>query len=552
MMNLARNEFIKLTKSQEQDIIRIYSESANELLSEFNKTNTELSKRFMQQRAISLYQSIEKIIEQGITESSQIASNLHSNILDSISYKKGVTNSFRTMFTGIDDEVLKALRFGKIYEGGRGLSSRVWYSVNSGNDTIQDIISKGLAKGTRADELAKLLEGYVNPTKRKYWKKAREKLGPSYGGKKIEYNSLRLARTSRSHAYTLSTKLSSKKNPFIDSIQWSSALIHGRTCDLCRDRHLSIYTIDNLPYDHPNGLCDQRPVLENDLDYYSNRIKDWIDGDNDILLNNWYDKYKDELDKILPKSFKINPKSLKDNRYTKILRAGEHKDIGKAIKYMKDKYDIEIKGYNKTNLDTINVVNKNIEESIEQLPILKDCVNKIYYKELRKRVYANAGHDYININTKYFNDLDKLKRFYMDDVAYKFSPKGTKFDSIVTHEMFHNLEDNLYKDFIEVLYDTKTLDKIDRYRQIKSDYNYISKLIKRRTKMRVRKEFGIKYTNKDLKDLLSEYSITNTNEFFAEAGAEMLCSDNPREIARCFREELKLLIEELNSLKGGG
>ena len=46
---------------------------------------------------------------------------------------------------------------------------------------------------------------------------------------------MRLARTSINHSYQTASIQSSSMNPFVEGIEWWSARIHGRTCELCME-----------------------------------------------------------------------------------------------------------------------------------------------------------------------------------------------------------------------------------------------------------------------------------------------------------------------------
>jgi len=102
---------------------------------------------------------------------------------------------------------------------------------------------------------------------------------------------MRLARTSINHAYQTSSIQSSNMNPFVEGIQWRSAMIHGRTCELCMERHGQIYPIDDVPLDHPNGLCTMIPYIPKLLDEVATELRNWVDGGSNPKLDLWYNEY---------------------------------------------------------------------------------------------------------------------------------------------------------------------------------------------------------------------------------------------------------------------
>ena len=69
-------------------------------------------------------------------------------------------------------------------------------------------------------------------------------------------------------------------NPFCTGIIWHSEMIEGRTCELCAERDGTVFAVNDLPLDHPNGLCYFEPALE-DMDTIADRLADWTNGEDD-------------------------------------------------------------------------------------------------------------------------------------------------------------------------------------------------------------------------------------------------------------------------------
>lgn len=172
----------------------------------------------------------------------------------------------------------------------RGLSKRIWWSGNKVNGDIDKIIQKGITEKKSAYELAQDLQSYVNPEAKKDWKWKKVYPGTS---KTIDYCAQRFARTSISHAYTLAMLRSCERNPFITKIRWHSVFAPGRTCSLCKDRDGREYLLKDCPLDHPNGLCYQEPLLDDSLENIGSRLRNWVDGNSDTMLDNWYKEYGD-------------------------------------------------------------------------------------------------------------------------------------------------------------------------------------------------------------------------------------------------------------------
>src|SRR5690606_26010367 len=158
-----------------------------------------------------------------------------------------------------------------------------------GNEFEKDIqytINQAILQKKTAIELASDLEKFVkDPAKRgsNWWKAY-----PHLKNKQVDYNAMRLARTSINHAYQTASIQSSNMNPFVEGIEWRSALIHGRTCEVCMERHGKIYPIDDVPLDHPNGLCTMIPYIPKSLDEVAAELRNWIDGSTNQKLDIWY------------------------------------------------------------------------------------------------------------------------------------------------------------------------------------------------------------------------------------------------------------------------
>ena len=98
------------------------------------------------------------------------------------------------------------------------------------------------------------------------------------------------------HAYQESFVRVTKNNPFIDSYQW---LASGgdRMCDICAERDGKIYSKDELPLDHPNGMCTFVVVMSKSLEEVGSDLHDWMMGEGDEALNREIDKFANDLTK---------------------------------------------------------------------------------------------------------------------------------------------------------------------------------------------------------------------------------------------------------------
>lgn len=216
----------------------------------------------------------------------------------------------------------------------RGLSKRIWWSGNKVNGDIDKIIQKGITEKKSAYELAQDLQSYVNPEAKKDWKWKKVYPGTS---KTIDYCAQRFARTSISHAYTLAMLRSCERNPFITKIRWHSVFAPGRTCSLCKDRDGREYLLKDCPLDHPNGLCYQEPLVDDSLENIGSRLRNWVDGNSDSLLNDWYNEYGDYFS---------GENNIFNNRSKNDVNYGQNNDIINDKKWLKSNFSSE-KKFNK-------------------------------------------------------------------------------------------------------------------------------------------------------------------------------------------------------------
>ena len=171
--------------------------------------------------------------------------------------------------------VVRNIATGQVYNGGWNLSKRIWGIEQKTLQDIHTVVAEGVARNASAYEIAKDLEKYVDPSAAKQWDWNKVYPGTS---RKVDYNAQRLARTLTQHAFQQATKECNDPNPFVSGYIWHSAEIHGRTCSTCMDRHGEFFTKEEVPMDHPSGLCTILPHVEQKLTDVANQIADWVEA----------------------------------------------------------------------------------------------------------------------------------------------------------------------------------------------------------------------------------------------------------------------------------
>ncbi len=297
----ARKKVSKLTLDEQRELLKLYEGVIDNLATKATKAGDKtLTKRWL----ISYKKELEKAKEElrtkirkqtvkSIELSAEIATFpeewFYKEVFNKIDMDTGP--HFIEMFSQVKKDVVEDIISGRLYKDNSTLSKRIWSYSRKFESDIQYMINQGILEGKSALELARDLEELVKePSKRPAnW----GKVYPNLRNTKVEYNSVRLARTAINHSYQTSTIKSSSMNPFIEGIEWQSALLHGRTCDVCRERHERIYAIESVPLDHPNGLCTMLPYISQSLDSVAGELRSWLDGEYNPKLETWYNEYGD-------------------------------------------------------------------------------------------------------------------------------------------------------------------------------------------------------------------------------------------------------------------
>ena len=140
--------------------------------------------------------------------------------------------------------------------------------------------------------------------------------------------------------------------------------------------------------------------------------------------------------------------------------------------------------------------------------------------DLKGDTYANnfAIGNIVTLNSKWYDDLPKLKKQYEQDVSKNWHPQGTNYNSIITHELGHALLE---------------------YITMNTGYTGTAIRNKICNKLKINK--------KDIDTYLSRYpnnSKDPPHEFFAEAFAEYMDSPNPRPLAVEFGKEINRILTD--------
>lgn len=282
---------MQITKEQEVEISKLYHQTYLDLqkemkgLSHEGSTSESLRKTYLNKLVKQLKESyksigegLEKQIQKGMLDTAQAVVDNNSDWLKKAGLKVEGAYSY------VPQDIVSLLSSGKLYGEGWSLSKAIWGDSQKKAHDIDQVVAAGVAANKSAYEIAKDLEQYVNPNAKKEWDWSKVYPGTT---KKVDYNAQRLARTMVSHAYQQSLLATTKHNPFVTGYRWRSAHV-SRTCELCNERDGQVYSADDLPLDHPNGMCTFLVELSGSLTDVADRLGNWVNGAEDPELDNWY------------------------------------------------------------------------------------------------------------------------------------------------------------------------------------------------------------------------------------------------------------------------
>ena len=268
--------------SQQKEIAKLYEDWADEIgerakyYSHKSTASAPVSERY--------YKELQKQLRQTSQEvSNEIYKKIKSNIYtvadavvsDNVKWLESFgfsSSGLNAAFSYVPHETVQKLITGQIYESGWSLSSRIWGDNEQTLKDIYQVMAKGLAENKPIYNIAKDLESYVRPSAKLPWN-LRMADGKKIYKKQVDYNAQRLARTLVQHGYQQSFIATTQKNPFITEYIWRSN--GSRVCDLCKARDGVHYSKDDLPMDHPNGMCTMEPVID---DKMTDKLADWFNS----------------------------------------------------------------------------------------------------------------------------------------------------------------------------------------------------------------------------------------------------------------------------------
>lgn len=271
-----------ITDSARKEIAALYSKWSDEIgkKAEYYKTKTnasswlqEMNMRQLQAQLNAtskhIANEVNGIVKYTIYQVSDAVVQANNDWLIKLGFP---VTGVESAFVSVPDQTVRRLITGQIYESGWSLSKSIWSDNEDTLKKLYEIVAQGLAQNMTAYDISKLLEQYVDPSRAKQWN-LRMADGKNIYKKSVDYNAQRLARTLAQHGYQTSVIAVTEKNPFIMDIIWRAN--GSRVCQLCMDRDGQHFPKNNLPLDHPNGMCTMEPAVDPDL---TDKLADWINS----------------------------------------------------------------------------------------------------------------------------------------------------------------------------------------------------------------------------------------------------------------------------------
>lgn len=279
---------LELTAQQQKEIRDLYQSVADDIADRLSVPKRVPSDALRQWYLRDLQKQVNTALEEaGKTTESTIRSNAEKvaqGVVDcNADWLKSVGMPVGSAFSWVPTDIVTSVATGQIYEGPWSLSGAIWADVQAQQRDIQTIIARGIAENKSAFDIAKDLEKYVDPSAVKPWDWSKVYPGVR---RQIDYSAQRLARTMVSHAYQQAFVRTTQKNPFVTKYKWEASN-SDRMCELCQERDGKLFSKDDLPLDHPNGMCTFTAVIEDSMDQIADRLVEWVNGADDSELDDW-------------------------------------------------------------------------------------------------------------------------------------------------------------------------------------------------------------------------------------------------------------------------
>lgn len=429
----------ELTKKQQQQIIQVYKKAYMDTINRGiknaygdNKAVKNLTAAYSQQ----IYDELLKVVMKYNSQAAKDLSDINKQMMQLLmgdEYQQ-IKDQVDKLVDIVNADTVEQLIRGKVYEDRKGLDKRLWSCTNTSGEKIEDAVASCMAEGMSAADMAENLKEFAMGGHHTWSRnKIREKLGSGYARKfsgGLDYESLRLARTTITHQAQIETINTKRVNPYMGGVQWHSNHEAGRTCDACNalDGRLFIIDKEDIPLDHPNGACWLEPVWmingkKATPEDIAKDMRAWANGEKNSGAMDKIPEYKGLGGTKTP------AKSIKKTIKRAVKQRGIYTTEERAAKYVELEQTLhtELKSRNKKY--TVDGVLDRLKQAPEEIQDLYLTVGKF------KRT-SSSGGAYYNPNDKQIhmslNDDKNLRLRYFEE-KYRYN--------VLFHEWGHLIDD---------------------------------------------------------------------------------------------------------------
>lgn len=241
----------KLINKQLMDIRRMFRRAyrkSKKLLQGFGDTKLDEQRLKSAGKSIAkIYEPIGETIETEITDDLEI---LCEEIIQEFEEESG-----QDVEDDLVSDIIAAIILGLIYDSSWTLHKATDTSVDQ---VIGQIIKDGLSKNDSASDIAETILRVLNPdsTDHRYIDKNGKVHSFNISGRVSAVSTTTLV-----HGYQKAIIEVLKNSDYNDpKVRWISALAPN-TCELCEQRHNQIYSLSEVPLEHPNGQCELEIII---------------------------------------------------------------------------------------------------------------------------------------------------------------------------------------------------------------------------------------------------------------------------------------------------
>lgn len=258
------------------------------------------------------FQTLERTIGDAVEDSvSEIGPIVRSNmktvssaviddnkeLLQDVGFDEHYLEMFEESRDEREEKIISMITSGKFYDKKWTLDGFIKQERDKIMADVRKIISVCVENDMEIGEVYNSLENYFNPDREK-----RSKFFVMFPGvkRKISYDSIRTGNTMVGHAYEETFVNVTMFNPFIEGYRWITSG-SDRVCPVCIDREstdkfglgVGIFPKDQLPLDHPNGMCTFDPVYIMSDGEIIREIDAWMNGTGNMKnqIENWVESF---------------------------------------------------------------------------------------------------------------------------------------------------------------------------------------------------------------------------------------------------------------------